>query len=61
MRAEVEEAYDARIQDKLADSVWSRCTSWYRERNGRITTNWPSISAHCRRSASYDKADYTPA
>jgi len=61
VRAEVEEAYDARIQDKLADSVWSKCTSWYRERNGRITTNWPSISAHYRRSASYDKADYTPA
>jgi cation diffusion facilitator CzcD-associated flavoprotein CzcO len=61
VRAEVEEAYDARIQDKLADSVWSKCTSWYREKNGRITTNWPSISAHYRRSASYDKADYTPA
>jgi cation diffusion facilitator CzcD-associated flavoprotein CzcO len=61
VRAEVEEAYDARIQDQLADSVWSKCSSWYREKNGRITTNWPSISARYRRSASYRKADYTPA
>ncbi len=60
VRDEVEEAYDAKIQGQLAGSVWSKCSSWYREKNGRITTNWPSISARYRLSASYDKADYAP-
>ncbi|WP_181697182.1 NAD(P)/FAD-dependent oxidoreductase [Nocardia sp. GTS18] len=58
VRPEVEKAYDARIQELLADSVWSRCSSWYRQADGRITTNWPLLGVQYRKQARFDPADY---
>jgi cation diffusion facilitator CzcD-associated flavoprotein CzcO len=54
VRAEVAEAYDREMQDRLGDSVWSSCDNWYRD-GGKITTNWPGLVAEYKdRLASVD-------
>ncbi|MGW5573492.1 flavin-containing monooxygenase [Nocardia thailandica] len=58
VRAEVEQAYDERIQAELRDSVWSHCSSWYRQADGRITTNWPLLGIEYKAQARFDPADY---
>ncbi|GAB4010019.1 flavin-containing monooxygenase [Nocardioides ultimimeridianus] len=58
VRPEVEAAYDDRIQAELATSVWSRCSSWYRRPDGRITANWPLLGVQYKRQARFDAADY---
>ena len=58
VRPEVEQAYDERIQARLADSVWSSCTSWYRTADGRVTTNWPLLGIQYKAQAKFDPADY---
>ena len=58
VRADVEQAYDDRIQSELSGSVWSRCASWYRTANGRITANWPWLGIQYRKQAKFDPADY---
>lgn len=58
LRPEVEESFDTEIQGRLSDSVWTRCTSWYRQADGRITTNWPLLGIDYRRRARFDPADY---
>lgn len=58
VRADVERAHDERIQGELNRSVWSQCTSWYRQADGRITTNWPLLGAQYRRQTRFDPADY---
>ena len=58
VRADVEQAYDDRIQQELSGSVWSQCTSWYRTANGRITANWPWLGVQYRKRAKFDPADY---
>lgn len=58
VRPEVEQQYDERIQAQLSDSVWSQCSSWYRNANGRITTNWPALGAQYKAQAKFDPADY---
>ena len=44
VRPEVFEAYDREMQERLGDSVWASCDSWYRD-GTRITTNWPGLVA----------------
>jgi cation diffusion facilitator CzcD-associated flavoprotein CzcO len=58
VRPEVEQAYDQRIQSLLSSSVWSQCTSWYRQADGRITTNWPLLGAQYKKRARFNPADY---
>jgi cation diffusion facilitator CzcD-associated flavoprotein CzcO len=58
VRAEVEQEYDERVQEELSGSVWSHCTSWYRQANGRITANWPWLGFQYRKQAKFDAADY---
>ncbi|MFE7717662.1 flavin-containing monooxygenase [Nocardia rhizosphaerihabitans] len=58
VRPEVEQAYDAQIQARLSGSVWSQCTSWYRQADGRITTNWPLLGFQYKKQARFDPADY---
>ena len=58
VRPEVEQQYDERIQARLSDSVWSRCSSWYRDANGRITTNWPTLGIQYKQQAKFDPDDY---
>jgi cation diffusion facilitator CzcD-associated flavoprotein CzcO len=59
VRPEVEQDYDERIQAQLSGSVWSLCSSWYRNANGRITTNWPALGRQYKKQAKFDPADYT--
>ncbi|MGW6422580.1 flavin-containing monooxygenase [Nocardia sp. NPDC055053] len=58
VRPEVEQAYDEQIQARLSGSVWSQCTSWYRQADGRITTNWPLLGFQYKKQARFDPADY---
>jgi cation diffusion facilitator CzcD-associated flavoprotein CzcO len=32
-----------RLQGRLQGSIWTRCSSWYRAADGRVTTNWPGF------------------
>ncbi|MFN0283062.1 MAG: flavin-containing monooxygenase [Kineosporiaceae bacterium] len=62
VRADVEDAYDREIQARLADSVWTACSSWYRTPSGRVVTNWPgSAGEYRRRTARLHPADFTVA
>jgi len=45
-RAEVQEAYNVRLQRELSKTVWNRggCQSWYLDAQGRNTTLWPTFT-----------------
>ncbi|MGN6609305.1 MAG: flavin-containing monooxygenase [Jatrophihabitans sp.] len=58
VRPEVEERYDREVQDELRDSVWSRCSSWYRQADGRVTTNWPRLGVQYKRQAVFRAEDF---
>jgi cation diffusion facilitator CzcD-associated flavoprotein CzcO len=59
VRPEVEERYDREVQRRLGHSVWSACTSWYRQADGRVSTNWPGlVTEYDRRTRRFDVADY---
>lgn len=59
VRPEVEAEYDDAIQARLVDGVWAQCSSWYRNADGRVTTNWPHLPIEYRmRTAHFDLADY---
>lgn len=59
LRAETGAAYDQEMQDRLRDSVWSGCGSWYTTASGRITTNWPgTVGEYEDRTRVLDEADY---
>jgi hypothetical protein len=44
VRPQVQAAYNAALQARLAGSVWSTCRSWYRDDNGRIVALWPGFT-----------------
>ena len=58
LRPEVEASFDQRIQAELASSVWSGCSSWYRDASGRITSNWPWLGIQYHRQAKFHADDY---
>jgi len=59
VREEVEEAFDAEVQEKMQRTVWLAGDSWYRDRNGRVTTNWPMrLLEYRRRTRCFDPGDY---
>jgi cation diffusion facilitator CzcD-associated flavoprotein CzcO len=60
VRPEVEATYDAEVQAALTGSVWSACHSWYRQEDGRITTNWPWLGAQYRSRVKFRAEDYQP-
>ncbi len=41
VRSAVEAASDRELQARFAGTAWLACDSWYRDRTGRIVTNWP--------------------
>ena len=45
---DVFEKQDARIQTRLAQTVWNGCKSWYINEQGRNTTNWPGFTLSYR-------------
>ena len=61
VRPEVQERWNAEMQDRLAGSVWNTggCSSWYLDRKGRNTVQWPGFTfSFRRRAARFDPADY---
>ena len=59
VRPDVAAAYDDELQSRLAGSVWTACSSWYRTAGGRVVTNWPGLAGeYRRRTARLRPADY---
>ncbi|KAL8952662.1 MAG: hypothetical protein Q9222_001430 [Ikaeria aurantiellina] len=60
-RQEVVKAYNEEIQSRLAKSTFAdpRCTSWFKDSHGRITTNWcGSAIQYQERTCSVDWSDF---
>jgi hypothetical protein len=60
VRRSVVERYNARIQARLAKTVWnSGCRSWYQTREGKNTTLWPGLTIEYRaRMRRFDAESY---
>jgi cation diffusion facilitator CzcD-associated flavoprotein CzcO len=61
VRKDVQDAYNAELQENLEDTVWSTggCASWYLDDTGRNTTLWPgSTWPFRRRTRRFDPALY---
>lgn len=59
VRRDVERRFDEEIQARLRGGVWTRCDSWYRADDGRVTTNWAgTVTEYRRRTARLDPADF---
>jgi cation diffusion facilitator CzcD-associated flavoprotein CzcO len=61
VKKEVQDAYNAELQESLRDTVWSTggCASWYLDDTGRNTTLWPgSTWPFRRRTRRFDPAAY---
>ena len=50
VREDAQRAYNASIQRGLRNSVWETggCSSWYRDKFGKITTMWPGFTFRFR-------------
>ena len=49
VRASVQNAYNVRLRERLARTVWaSGCKSWYQTRSGKNTTLWPGFTFEFR-------------
>jgi hypothetical protein len=49
VRREVHDAFQRELHERLADSVWVTCPSWYVNAEGRVTNNWPGTQTEYRR------------
>jgi cation diffusion facilitator CzcD-associated flavoprotein CzcO len=51
VRAEAQDAYNEEIQERLSRTVWNTggCGSWYFDRNGRNSIQWPGFTFEFRR------------
>ena len=60
VREHVQGKFNAEIQSRLSDSVWTAgCTSWYRTESGKVTNNWPGFTLeYRRRTRRPELADY---
>ncbi len=58
VKPEVEARFDEEIQGRLEHTVWTKCTSWYREASGRVTTNWPGRMSEYDKRTHFDVGDY---
>ena len=61
VRPEAQEAFNARVQAPLRDTVWNSggCRSWYLDRTGRNTTIWPGMTwPYVRLMRHFDPASY---
>ncbi|MGW5724925.1 flavin-containing monooxygenase [Nocardia beijingensis] len=61
VRRDVQDAYNADLQKKLASSVWltGGCSSWYLDKHGNNTTLWPDFTFEFRRlTKTFDVAAY---
>jgi cation diffusion facilitator CzcD-associated flavoprotein CzcO len=61
VRGDVEARYNARLQKRLAHTVWNTggCTSWYLTSSGKNTTIWPGFTFEFRlRTRRFDAKNY---
>jgi cation diffusion facilitator CzcD-associated flavoprotein CzcO len=60
VKPEVQRAFDAEMQARLEQSVWSSgCSNWYRHASGKGTNNWPGPTLeYWRRTRQVDPDDY---
>ncbi|RJQ77813.1 NAD(P)/FAD-dependent oxidoreductase [Pseudonocardiaceae bacterium YIM PH 21723] len=59
VRPEVSAKFDAEMQQRLGESVWARCDSWYRNSQGRVVNNWPGlVTEYARRLFRFRRGDY---
>jgi cation diffusion facilitator CzcD-associated flavoprotein CzcO len=60
VRPQVQDAFNEEMQERLRDSVWnSGCSSWYLDRSGRNSIQWPGFTfEYRRRTRSFEAADY---
>lgn len=51
VRADVQSAFNARLQRRMRQTIWSQgCSSWYQTAGGKHTNNWPSFTFAYRRA-----------
>jgi len=60
VRPEVQRASGERVQERLRDSVWTSCRSWYRQDgDGRVVNNWPGhMFEYTRATRRVDPGEY---
>jgi cation diffusion facilitator CzcD-associated flavoprotein CzcO len=59
VRPEVEAASDRELQARFQGTAWTGCDSWYRDRHGRIVTNWPGyMREYLERTQTFAAAEY---
>jgi cation diffusion facilitator CzcD-associated flavoprotein CzcO len=60
VRPEVGAASDREVQARFAGTAWTHCSSWYRDRSGRIVANWPGyMRDYVERTRMLDPAEFT--
>ncbi|WP_439957517.1 flavin-containing monooxygenase [Nocardia crassostreae] len=58
-RPTTEQSWDDWLQNRLKDTPWNLCSSWYRHTSGRITNNWPAPTALFRwKTRRFEPSDY---
>jgi cation diffusion facilitator CzcD-associated flavoprotein CzcO len=59
VRPEVASRFDDEVQQRLANTTWTSCRSWYRTESGRVSTNWPGlVSEYHRRTKTLSPQDF---
>jgi cation diffusion facilitator CzcD-associated flavoprotein CzcO len=61
VRGEVQEEWNAYLQERLVGTVWDKggCSSWYLDANGRDSVMWPDFTFRYRhRVSEFDPAEY---
>ncbi len=59
VRPDVEAASDRELQARFAGTAWTGCDSWYRDRHGRIVTNWPGyMREYLERTRTFAASEY---
>jgi len=50
LKPEVMRAHNQVLQQRLRDSVWTSCRSWYRSRDGKVIALWPGFTREYRQA-----------
>jgi cation diffusion facilitator CzcD-associated flavoprotein CzcO len=59
VREDRHDAFQAELAERLRDTAWTSCSSWYVTAEGRITNNWPgSQREYHRRVRRFQLGDY---
>ena len=59
VRPEVEARSDRVVQERFAGTAWTRCDSWYRNRDGRVVANWPGyMREYVRQTRVLDPSEF---